>query len=144
MSMPRVEPHTPEGHAMFERVTTEFNMIWQNDQDLYKAVLAYARELLRGVPGMTPQTIGRNVKDRMFAWAFGGGWGWPTGWPGSWRTFEYFLGRDQYRWVSETVVGEEVLDALNLEGYDPRDGSAMARWSPSEGFMKPALEREDQ
>lgn len=97
----------------FERATTEFNMVWQNDQELYRAVLAYVRGLLR-VPGMTDQAIGRNVKDRVFAWAFGGGWGFSEGWPNP-RTFEYFLARDQYRWVSESIVGEEAREALGLE-----------------------------
>lgn len=123
-----------ENHA-----TREFNMVWTNDQEVYHAVLAYARELLRGVPGMTDQTLGRNVKDRVFAWAYGGGWGWSSGWGGStssqrdedrfpgWADmqeapagyrptpFSYFLTREQYGEVSEEAIAEEVRDCLGIE-----------------------------
>lgn len=118
--------------------TDEFNMVWQNDQDVYLAVLGLAREWLRRVPGMTDQTLGRNVKDRVFAWAFGGGWGWSSGWGGlptslrdqdrypDWRKgdpppgyrvspFSYFLDREQYGDVDEVAVGEQVRDALEVE-----------------------------
>lgn len=118
--------------------TTEFNLVWQNDQDVYHAVLDYARRLLTQVPGMTDQTLGRNVKDRVFSWAYGGGWGWATGWgestsslrdddryptwteggppPGYRATpFSYFLDREGYGGVSEEAVAEEVRDALGIE-----------------------------
>jgi hypothetical protein len=132
-----------------ERVTQAtdgFNMIWQNDQDVYLAVLAEVRAMLGGVPGMTLQTIGRNVKDRVFAWAYGGGWGYSEGWGGAtsplldclrypdWEEgpapagyrvspFSYFLSREEYGYVSEERVGEEALEALDLEGYDPTTGT---------------------
>jgi hypothetical protein len=120
--------------------TTEFNMVWQNDQDVYVAVLDYAKALLHRTPGMTDQTLGRNVKDRVFAWAYGGGWGWRSGWADSttslrdedrypdWpdltgppegyrpNPFSYFLTRDKYGEVSEEAVAEEVRDAFGIEG----------------------------
>lgn len=92
--------------------TTEFNMIWQNDYHLYQAVLGFARDLLAQVPGMTDQALGRNVKDRVFAWAFGGGWGHAEGWDS--RAFDYFLTREDYGSVSEESVAEEVRDALGM------------------------------
>jgi len=105
---------------------------------VYNAVLAYARELLRQVPGMTDQTLGLNVKHRVFAWAYGGGWGWADGWGGAteslrdadryadwteggpppgYRTspFSYFPDRDTYGYVNEEAVAEEVRDALGIE-----------------------------
>lgn len=118
--------------------TTEFNLVWQNDQDVYHAVLEYAGRLLSQVPGMTDQTLGRNVKDRVFSWAYGGGWGWATGWgesssslrdddrypqwteggpPPGYRVspFSYFLDRDAYGSVSEEAIAEEVRDAMDIE-----------------------------
>jgi hypothetical protein len=118
--------------------TDEFNMIWQNDQDVYFTTLAYAQALLRQVPGMTEQTLGRNVKDRVFSWAYGGGWGYSSGWRGAttslrdedrypdWSEggpppgyrvspFSYFLGRDKYGHVSEEGIAEQVRDALQIE-----------------------------
>lgn len=118
--------------------TDEFNLVWQNDQDVYLAVLQEAEDLLRRVPGMTDQTIGRNVKDRVFSWAYGGGWGYSSGWNGAtsslrdddrypdWTEggpppgyrsgpFSYFLDRDLYSSVSEEEVGEAVREALALE-----------------------------
>jgi hypothetical protein len=78
-------------------------------------VLSYARELLVRLPTMTDQTLGRNVKDRVFAWAFGGGWGWAEGWPGPGRPFDYFLSREDYGLVSEESIAESVREALGLE-----------------------------
>jgi hypothetical protein len=90
-------------------------MIWCNDQDLYLATLAYARELLRRMPQMSDQTLGRNVKDRVFAWAFGGGWGHDGLWVGRADTFDYFVRREDYGDVSELAVAEEVRDCLGIE-----------------------------
>jgi hypothetical protein len=118
--------------------TTEFNMLWQNDQDVYRAVVEYVRDMLRRVPNMTDQTIGRNVKDRVYSWAFGGGWGYSEGWGGAtsslrdddrypdwvegppppgYRTspFAYFLPTYAYGHVDEEAVGEEAREALGLE-----------------------------
>jgi hypothetical protein len=118
--------------------TDEFNLVWQNDQDVYLEVLALARELLARVPGMTDQTLGRNIKDRVFSWAYGGGWGYSDGWghatsslrdgdrfpswvegppPAGYRTtpFSYFLDREQYGEVSEEAIAEDVREALELE-----------------------------
>lgn len=125
--------------------TDEFCLVWQNDQDVYNEVVAYVRDLLRQVPGMTDQTIGRNVKDRVFSWAYGGGWGYSSGWGGAvtslrdsdrfpdWQEgppppgyrstpFSYFLDRSTYGDISEERVGEEAREALGEEGYDPRTG----------------------
>ena len=99
--------------------TREFDMIWENDYDLYLATLAYARDLLRRTPNMTDQTLGRNVKDRVFAWAFGGGWGWSDFYPHDHRAFDYFLKREQHGDVQDERVGERVRDALGIEGELP-------------------------
>jgi hypothetical protein len=116
--------------------TDEFNMIWQNDQDVYMTTLAFAQRLLLAQPGMTDQTLGLNVKHRVFSWAYGGGWGYSSGWGGAttslrdvdrypdwteggpppgWRNgpFNYFLERDAR--VSEEGVAEQVRDALQIE-----------------------------
>jgi hypothetical protein len=118
--------------------TDEFNMIWQNDQDVYHAVLEEVRRMLQQVPGMTDQTIGVNIKARVFSWAYGGGWGYFSGWGGAtyslrdqeryayWTEggpppgyrvtpFSHFLNRDQYGDVNEERVAEEARDALGLE-----------------------------
>lgn len=78
-------------------------------------MLAYARELLDRLPTMTDQTLGRNVKDRVFAWAFGGGWGHSGLWVGRASTFDHFLSREDYGRVSEESIAESVRDALGLE-----------------------------
>lgn len=41
----------------------------ENDRGTYFALLAYVRELLKGVPDMTEQTIGVNLKLRLRTWA---------------------------------------------------------------------------
>lgn len=138
--------HYREDGSCGHVVTDEFNMIWQNDQDLYDAVLDMVRDLLRRVPGMTDQTIGVNVKGRVFAWAYGGGWGYSEGWGGAttslrdgdrypdWteggpppgyraNPFSYFLDREAYGFINEEVVGEQAKDALDLED-DPGSGYA--------------------
>jgi len=125
--------------------TDEFNMVWQNDQAVYDAVLSLTRDLLRRVPGMTDQTLGRNIKDRVFSWAYGGGWGYSSGWGGAtyslrdqeryayWTEgspppnyrvtpFSYFLDRDQYGDVSEERVAEEAREALGLEYPEEEPG----------------------
>lgn len=45
-----------------------FSMHWTNDYELYHAVLDHARELLRRVPSMTDQTLGRNLRDAVQRW----------------------------------------------------------------------------
>lgn len=128
-----------------EWTTGEFNLIWQNDQDVYRAVIDYVRNMRPRMFVMTDQTLGRNVKDRVFAWAYGGGWGFSDGWGGSvtslrdddrypdWteggpppgyrvNPFSYFLGKDSYGFVSEEGVAEQVREALRCEGYDPQTG----------------------
>ena len=79
-------------------------------------MLSYASELLAQLPTMTDQTLGRNIKDRVFAWAFGGGWGWSSGWPGPGQPFQYFLSREDYGRISEESIAESVRDALGEEG----------------------------
>jgi hypothetical protein len=118
--------------------TTEFNLIWQNDQAVYHEVVAMVRDMLRRNPGITDQTIGRNVKDRVFSWAYGGGWGFDTGWghatsslrdedrypdwvegppPAGYRAtpFSYFLDRGLYGDVDDAAVGEDAREALGIE-----------------------------
>ena len=116
--------------------THEFNMVWENDYALYHEVLDMVRPMVER--GLTDQTIGRNVKDRVFSWAFGGGWGYADGWggatsslrdddrypdwiegppPAGYRSgpFSYFLERDAYGAVDEEQVGESAREALGLE-----------------------------
>lgn len=118
--------------------TTEFNLIWQNDQAVYHEVVAMVRDMLRRSPTMSDQTIGRNVKDRVFSWAYGGGWGFDTGWghatsslrdddrypdwvegppPAEDRAnpFSYFLPTHAYGDVNEEAVGEDAREALGIE-----------------------------
>lgn len=144
--------HRPSEQTV--RTTDEFNMIWQNDADVYRAVCDLARDLLRRVPGMTDQTLGRNIKDRVFAWAYGGGWGYSDGWNGSaesWRDadrfpdwteggpppgyraspFSYFLDRAAYGFVSEERVGEEARDALDLEDGEGETSAPETGWTDS-------------
>jgi hypothetical protein len=45
-----------------------FSLHWTNDQELYNAVLDLARVYLRRVPGMTDQTLGRNIRDSVQRW----------------------------------------------------------------------------
>jgi hypothetical protein len=129
--------------------TTEFNLVWQNDQDIYNAVLDYARNMSPRMEFQTDQTLGRNVKDRVFAWCYGGGWGFSEGWGGSttslrdddrypdWKDggppanyranpFSYFLTKEQYHLVSEEAIAEDVREALGIEGFDPRTGCVIA------------------
>lgn len=92
--------------------TFQFNVIWQNDQALYNAVLAYAKDMT----DLTDQTLGRNVKDRVYAWANDGGWGYGPG-----RKFDILKHLDLtgYPQVSETEVGEAVRESLTTEGELP-------------------------
>ena len=118
--------------------TTEFNLLWQNPQEVYNAVVDYARDLLRRQPTMTDMTLGRNVKDRVFAWAYGGGWGYSEGWGGATSSlrdddrypdwvegppppgyrntpFNHFLPTHTFGQVDEEDVAQEVREALKLE-----------------------------
>jgi len=118
--------------------TNEFNMIWQNDQTVYNEVIDYVKDCLRRVPNMTDQTLGLNVKARVFSWAHGGGWGYSDGWghatsslrdddrypdwhegppPAGYRSgpFSYFLPKEAYGLVDEVEVGEQARDALGIE-----------------------------
>jgi len=118
--------------------TTEFGLIWQNDQSVYTEVVEYVRDLLERNPHASDQTIGRNVKDRVFSWAYGGGYGYSDGWGGAtaslrdddrypdWtegpppagyraNPFSYFLPTHAYGAVDEDAVGEDAREALGLE-----------------------------
>lgn len=107
-----------ENHA-----TREFNMHWLNDQDLYDDVILFARHLLRQVGGkMTPQTLGRNIKDRVYAWKEGGGWGYDNP-PKHVRALEYL--RVPHAEVQEELVAEEVYGILGIEGYSPETGEVV-------------------
>lgn len=98
--------------------TWHFVAIMQNDQTLYNAVVRYGYDLLARVPGMTDQTLGRNVKDRVHSWANGGGWGYPHGHAtlrfDTLRHLDLTVANE----VDETEVGEAVRVAIALETYD--------------------------
>jgi hypothetical protein len=99
-----------------EYATRNFNMVWQNDYDVYHLVLDKARDCLRQVPGMTDQTLGRNVKDYVFALRCAGGWGYPTGMgtPQVRATLQWIDVAD-YGKVSEEEVAEQVRELLGIE-----------------------------
>lgn len=40
----------------------------ENDSGTFEALLAFVRDLLRGVPDMTPQTVGVNIKTMLRSW----------------------------------------------------------------------------
>ena len=46
----------------------DFEVWTANNRELYDAILAYARECLRRVPGMTDQTLGANIKLNVREW----------------------------------------------------------------------------
>lgn len=56
-----------------------FSLHWSNDYALYHAVLDHARELLRRVPSMTDQTLGRNLRDAVQRWCMDEA-AYPLGW----------------------------------------------------------------
>lgn len=100
--------------------TRNFNMVWENDYDVYHLVLAHSRDLLKQVPSMTDQTLGRNVKDYVFALRNGGGWGWPEGFGSAHaRHVLQWIGADTYGEVSEEEVAEQVRELLGIES--PQD-----------------------
>lgn len=96
--------------------TQNFNMVWQNDYDVYHLVLGQARALLRSLPSMTDQTLGRNLKDYVFALRNGGGYGHPDGFgsPRIRHTLQW-IGADTYGGVSEEDVAEDVRELLGIE-----------------------------
>lgn len=53
---------------MTDRADTAFRINWTGDHNLYTAVMHHARMLLRRVPGMTDQTLGRNIRDAVQRW----------------------------------------------------------------------------
>lgn len=97
------------------RATWDFNLHWQNDYDLYHAVLTHARGLLLLVPTMTDEALGRNVKDRVHAWAVGGGcYGFYYGDTRFMRVLST-LDVGNYGEVDDREVGEHVREALAIE-----------------------------
>jgi len=107
-----------------ERATWAFDLHWSNDEPLYRAVLDYSRELLRRVPTMTQQTLGRNVRDTVQRWCADESAMRTTGW----QATPYVVDRRVLRMMREEVersggfadvdensVGESVLDSLNIE-----------------------------
>lgn len=91
-------------------------MVWENDYDVYHLVLNKARECLKQVPTMTDQTLGRNIKDYVFALRCAGGWGYPEG-MGSprVRSVLQWIKVEDYGSVSEEVVAEQVRELLGIE-----------------------------
>lgn len=61
------------------QTTFELIATVENNQELYEAMKAYTRTCLERVPGMTDQTLGMNLRLRLYAWAAGftveTGWG---------------------------------------------------------------------
>ena len=82
-----------------------------NDEALYIACREYVRELLTSVPTMTEQTIGVNLKNRLQAWAFGGGWGWPDA-PRQFNDVLRYFSPSQMAAVNEEDLAETVLSSL--------------------------------
>lgn len=98
----------PSGYA--NQATFDLVVAYNNHEELYRATVAYAGDLLERVPGMTPQTMGRNVKDQLFAWAFGGGWGRDNA-PRFTRELGH-LTRDDYALINEEDIGDDLLETL--------------------------------
>jgi hypothetical protein len=106
----RAKPH--EGTSK-NYPTWHFNLVWHNDQELYNAVVEYARDLLRRVPNMDDETLGTNVKARLHSWARGWGWGYDDC-----LRYQHVLRHLDWRyagWVSEVEVAESVREAIDLE-----------------------------
>lgn len=101
-----------------------FDMHWVNDQEFYLAVLDHARELLRRVPTMTDQTLGRNVRDAVQRWCMEGKAS-PLGWqvrayPVSPAVLTMMRSEVEqaggFNAVSEESVAESVRELLGIEG----------------------------
>lgn len=99
-----------------EYATRNFNMVWENDYEVYHLVLALGRDLVRRQPNMTAQTLGRNVKDYVFALRNRGGWGYPTGMgtPHTANVLQW-IDATSHGLVSEEEVAEQVRDLLGIE-----------------------------
>lgn len=98
-----------------------FSVIWHNDYDLHHALIDYSRQLLRSVPGMTDQTLGRNIKDRVYSWANGGGYGYDNA-PRFVDVLRHLQPDTPYAEVNEDEVGADMRETLALQGYDPTTG----------------------
>lgn len=100
--------------------TWYFNLHWTNDYSLYHAVLDYSRGLLRRVPSMTDQTLGRNVRDAVQRWCEDGV-AEPLGWQDRAYTIKpavlEMMRREveDFNRVSEEAVGAEVRELLGEE-----------------------------
>lgn len=53
-----------------------FDVVWSNSRPLYEAIKSHARAMRPVQEVMTPQTLGRNMKDAISAMINDGGWGW--------------------------------------------------------------------
>ena len=105
-----------------ERATWAFNLHWQNDEPLYRAVIMFGRVCLGRVPNMTDQTLGRNVRDAVRRWCVdrqvtGLGWDADLGYPPVSRSVLAMLAEEvgEFNLVSEETVGEEVREAMVIE-----------------------------
>lgn len=87
------EDRTGHGSA-----TWYFNLHWTNDYILYHAVLDYSRGLLRRVPSMTDQTLGRNVRDAVQRWCHD-----ETAQPLGWQDKPYLIDPGVLRMMREEV-----------------------------------------
>lgn len=103
--------------------TWYFNLHWQNDQELYLAVLDFARVCLRQVPNMTEQTLGLNVRDTVWRWCVD-----EAATPLGWQQRHYPVTRAVLVMMREEVaaaggfpdvelveVGEAVRESLGVE-----------------------------
>jgi hypothetical protein len=52
--------------------TDWFDLHWANDQELYRAVLAHATDLLTWIPRMTPEALGLNIVNACQRWVSDG------------------------------------------------------------------------
>lgn len=98
------------------QATFEFCSTVDNHEALYYAVRDYARDLLRGLPTMSDQALGRNVRDRVLSWAFGGGWGFDN--PPMFRQALGHWDRDEMASapLSEEDIAECIRSMLEADG----------------------------
>lgn len=103
---------SPEEQARAEEATRTFGMHWADDYALYHAVLDEARELLYHVPGMTDQTLGRNIRDTVARWCL-----YPDGRPAgvSPAVLDMMRREVDFLLVSELDVAEDVRYELGVE-----------------------------
>lgn len=95
--------------------TEEFSLVWQNDYELYHAIVEHARRYLRNENGAAPSDIGESVIAYLHSQLM---WHTEDSAPPSLRALVTVELDD----VDASEVGADVLDAVENEGYDRRTG----------------------